>query len=93
VIKAVKCPHYHLKVVKIGGYYCGSSDFELAMYLIDNATTLEKIIIDPRYQSKWHSISRIEIKEEEQELEQTRRHRAGRQLESKVPPRVKLEIL
>jgi 5-formaminoimidazole-4-carboxamide-1-beta-D-ribofuranosyl 5'-monophosphate synthetase len=92
VIKAVKCPHYHLKVVEIGGYYCGSSDFELAMYFIDNATTLEKIIIDPRYQSTWHSITRIE-KEEEQELEQTIRHRAKRQLESKVPPRVKLEIL
>ncbi|XP_059454763.1 F-box/LRR-repeat protein At3g26922-like isoform X2 [Corylus avellana] len=92
VIKAVKCPHYHLKVVEIGGYYCGSSDFELAMYFIDNATILEKIIIDPRYQCHWHSISRIEIKEE-QELEQTRRHRARQQLESKVRPRVKLEIL
>jgi hypothetical protein len=51
----------------------GGSDFELAMYFIDNAMTLEKIIIDPRYQSKWHSISRIEIEEEEQELEQTRK--------------------
>ncbi|KAE7997110.1 hypothetical protein FH972_001772 [Carpinus fangiana] len=92
VIKAVKCPHYHLKVVEIGGYYCGSSDFELAMYFIDNATILEKIIIDPRYQCKWYSISRIETKEE-QELEQTRRRRARRQLESKVPPRINLEIL
>jgi hypothetical protein len=92
VIKAVKCPHYHLKVVEIGGYYCGSSDFELAMYFIDNATILEKIIIDPQYPCKWYSISSIRTKEE-QELEQTRRRGAKRQLEAKVPPRIKLEIL
>jgi hypothetical protein len=47
VRKAVNCPHYYLKVVEIGGYYGGSSAFELAMYFIENAMILEKIIIDP----------------------------------------------
>jgi hypothetical protein len=50
-------------------------------YFIENATILEKIII-----------LIVETKEK-QEQEQTGRCRAKRQLEAKVPPRIKLEIL
>jgi hypothetical protein len=93
VRKAVNCPHYCLKVVEIGGYYGGSSAFELAMYFIENATILEKIIIDPRYQFQWHNTLGIVETKEKQEQEQTGRRHARRQLEAKVPPRIKLEIL
>ncbi|XP_059458438.1 uncharacterized protein LOC132188042 [Corylus avellana] len=93
VIKAVNCPHYYLKVVEIGGYYGGSSAFELAMYFIENATKLEKIIIDPQYQFRWHETLGIVETKEKQEQEQTGRCRARRQLEAKVPHRIKLEIL
>ncbi|GFP93101.1 putative F-box/FBD/LRR-repeat protein at1g66290 [Phtheirospermum japonicum] len=53
VKNAIHSPHQHLKVVKFLGYYGRSSDVELVRYLMDNCVVLEKIIIDPRYQSNY----------------------------------------
>ncbi|GFP93265.1 F-box/FBD/LRR-repeat protein at5g53840 [Phtheirospermum japonicum] len=51
VKNTIHSPHQHLKMVKFSGYYGRASDVELVMYLVDNCVVLEKIIIDPRYQS------------------------------------------
>lgn len=38
----------------MAGYCDGTSDFELAMYFIENAVALDKVVIDPRCQySGW----------------------------------------
>ncbi|GJR01522.1 putative leucine-rich repeat domain-like protein [Tanacetum coccineum] len=39
--------HEHLKFFFIGGYFGRISDLELAVYVIDNAVALRKIVIDP----------------------------------------------
>ncbi|KAI7741288.1 hypothetical protein M8C21_021616, partial [Ambrosia artemisiifolia] len=39
--------HKHLKFLEIIGYYGRISDLELAVYVIDNAAALKKIVIDP----------------------------------------------
>ncbi|KAI3783519.1 hypothetical protein L1987_42603 [Smallanthus sonchifolius] len=48
-VRHVAAPHLHehLKVLEIIGYYGRISDLELAVYVIDNAVALKKIIIDP----------------------------------------------
>jgi hypothetical protein len=90
-IESVKCPHNYLKVVEISGYYGGSSDFELAMYFIENATVLEKLIIDPRCQTELCGMA--SIIENWEAYENLARYRAEQQLKSEVPSRIKLEIL
>ncbi|GFP93079.1 hypothetical protein PHJA_001452200 [Phtheirospermum japonicum] len=50
---AIHSPHHHLKVVKFLGYYGRASDVELVRYLVNNCVVLEKIIIDPRYQTDY----------------------------------------
>ncbi|KAG5542396.1 hypothetical protein RHGRI_022062 [Rhododendron griersonianum] len=44
---SVKCSHKYLKVVEMAGYCDGTSDFELAMYFIENAVALDKVVINP----------------------------------------------
>ncbi|GLT63985.1 hypothetical protein SLA2020_365060 [Shorea laevis] len=48
VQKFPKCPHHGLKLVELVGFVGKIIDMEFAMYLIENAVALEKIIIDPR---------------------------------------------
>ena len=43
-----KYPHQCLKVVELIGFYGCTIDMELALYVINNAPSLEKIIIDTR---------------------------------------------
>lgn len=44
--KATRCPHQCLKVVGFVGF-CGCPiDYEIAIYLLENAVNLEKITID-----------------------------------------------
>lgn len=46
--KAPKCPHQGLKVVELHGFIGCAIDTEFAMYLIENAMALDKIVIDRR---------------------------------------------
>ncbi|CAI9089580.1 OLC1v1024171C1 [Oldenlandia corymbosa var. corymbosa] len=45
----VDCPLQHLRVVEISQYRGRSIEFELVQYLLKNAISLEKIIVDPRF--------------------------------------------
>ena len=73
----------------MAGYYGGTSNFELAMYFIENAVALEKIVIDPRSQAlgehHWTEFDTL--------YEHAGRTSAHQQLEGKVPSKVKLIIL
>ncbi|KAH6802306.1 hypothetical protein C2S51_033752 [Perilla frutescens var. frutescens] len=87
--QADKCAHENLKLVEIVGYYGRTSDAELAMYFIENAVALQKIVIDPRNQILERSpVGIAQIKREE-----SARRRARKLLESKKPPGVQLMIL
>ncbi|PWA60318.1 FBD domain, Leucine-rich repeat domain, L domain-like protein [Artemisia annua] len=44
---ATRHPHQHLKLLQFLGYYGRISDFELAAYIIKNAVSLKKVVIDP----------------------------------------------
>lgn len=86
---SVKCSHKYLKVVEIAGYYGGTSDFELAMYFIENAVALDKVVIDPCCQhSHW-----IRSPESTKCEELAGRSRAYRQFQGKVPMGVELVLL
>lgn len=41
------CPHSHLKTVCMTGFYGFHGQLELALYILRNATCLERLIIDP----------------------------------------------
>lgn len=87
--QAAKCVHAYLRLVEIVGYYGRTSDAEVAMYFIENAVALQKIVIDPRNQILERSqVGVAQIRKEEF----ARRH-ARKQLESKKPPGVQLVIL
>lgn len=41
------CPHSHLKTGRMTGFYGLQGQLELALYILHNATCLERLIIDP----------------------------------------------
>ncbi|WVZ87746.1 hypothetical protein U9M48_034337 [Paspalum notatum var. saurae] len=41
------CPHRHLKTVHMTGFYGYHGQLQLALYILRNATCLERLIIDP----------------------------------------------
>ncbi|XP_024989590.1 putative F-box/LRR-repeat protein At4g15060 isoform X2 [Cynara cardunculus var. scolymus] len=86
---AAKHPHQHLEVVEVVGYYGRTSDVELAVYFIDNAIALQKILIDPRYQV----LERIPIGNDQLKKEKAARSCAKKQLEPRTPRGVQLVIL
>ena len=86
---AAKHPHQHLEVVEVVGYYGRTSDVELAVYFIDNAIALQKILIDPRYQV----LERIPIGNDQLKKEKAARACAKKQLEPRTPRGVQLVIL
>ncbi|CAK9141082.1 unnamed protein product [Ilex paraguariensis] len=82
--KSEKCPFPHLKMVEFVGFCGHPADFELPMYFIGNAVTLEKIIINPRNP---HSVERSEfIVTEGMEAARER----AKELETRLPPGVEL---
>ncbi|XP_011076712.1 F-box/FBD/LRR-repeat protein At5g53840 isoform X2 [Sesamum indicum] len=89
VRQAAKCAHEFLKLVEIVGDYGRTSDIELAMYFIENAIALQKIVIDPRNQI----LERSPVGTDQIKKEESARRRAKQQLEAKKPPGVQLIIL
>lgn len=47
-------PHSHLKTVHMTGFYGLRGQLELARYLLRNATSLNRMIIDPMVRNHWH---------------------------------------
>lgn len=81
--------HEHLKFLEIIGYYGRISDLELAVYAIDNAVALKKIIIDPCC----HAYDGDLTSEDMMKREQAARCSAKRQITPLLPPGVALAIL
>ncbi|KVI09942.1 hypothetical protein Ccrd_011660 [Cynara cardunculus var. scolymus] len=85
VRQVAKQPHEHLEVVEIGGYYGRTSDFELAMYFIENGVALKKLVIDPSDLSMKRS--RLVANEI---MENGARYHAYQQLKPRTPVGVEL---
>nr|GLL40324.1 putative FBD-associated F-box protein At1g61330 [Ipomoea trifida] len=85
MLKGEAFRHESLKIVEICGYFGRPSDAEIAMYFIQNAPALQKLVIDPRNQILKHSSRPVEI-------EETARRYAHQQLTLRVPQGVELVI-
>ncbi|XP_012841647.1 PREDICTED: uncharacterized protein LOC105961932 [Erythranthe guttata] len=83
---AIKIPHRHLKVFEFRGYYGCSNDAGLLGYILEYCVVLEKIIIDP-----WFKLGNNDL--EIEEVEETARKTAKRELAPQVPQRIELVIL
>ncbi|KAI3783518.1 hypothetical protein L1987_42602 [Smallanthus sonchifolius] len=81
--------HQHLKLLEIIGYYGRISDLELAVYAIDNAVALKKIVIDP----SCHAFGEDLTKDDCLKRQPAARSSAKRQLTPILPPGVDLVIL
>lgn len=70
VHKITKCPHKWLKVVKFSGFNGFGSilDNELAMYIIENAVVLEKLIVDLNNATTRRSRARKHVSQLEKKL-------------------------
>lgn len=89
VRQVAKHSHKHLQLLEIVGYYGRTSDVELAVYFIENAVSLQKIIIDPRYQV----LERTPIDNDQVKKEKAARCCAKKQIEPRTPQGVELVIL
>ncbi|OMO72625.1 hypothetical protein CCACVL1_17700 [Corchorus capsularis] len=98
VIKTIECPHQHLKVVELAGYYGRVSDVELAMYFIQNAVALERMIIIPK--STYQDLPEIETENEIVDKKEIKREEKARQsaigialVERRYPPKRLTDII
>ncbi|PWA94606.1 F-box domain, FBD domain, Leucine-rich repeat domain, L domain-like protein [Artemisia annua] len=81
--------HEHLKFFYMGGYFGRISDLELAVYVIDNAVALRKIIIDPICMFHTDCFS----DEDHMKREEVARSSAERELRPRLPKGVELVIV
>ncbi|KAL3504399.1 hypothetical protein ACH5RR_034240 [Cinchona calisaya] len=92
--KAINYSLPHLKVFEFSGFLGCRSEVELVKYFLENATALERIIIDPRgdlaYLCCWELDCEVA---EDTEAENGARRRAKQQLYRLVPSHVELVIL
>ncbi|KAK9278569.1 hypothetical protein L1049_028141 [Liquidambar formosana] len=90
-VRKAKCTHRCLKVVELVGFVGCTIDIELALYVLKNAVSLEKIIIDPRSVyptgTQWDC---EDLWDPEDKLEARAR---AKLLETRLPPGVELVIL
>ncbi|KAL4634235.1 hypothetical protein ACB092_04G185200 [Castanea dentata] len=82
--KKAKYPHQCLKMVELVGFVGGTLDMELALDVLNNALSLETIIIDTRIPFGKH------ISDPEKKLTAIAR---ARQLETTLPPGIKMVIM
>ena len=79
-----KCPHQCLKVLELICFVGGTHDMELALDVLNNAVSLETIIIDTR-------LPFVEnVRDPMTKLAALTR---ARQLETTLPPRIKMVIV
>lgn len=58
-IKPAKCPHHNLKEVEVFGYGGRPNEDQLIIYFIENAVSLEKIIVNPYGLARGHAIQHL----------------------------------
>lgn len=84
-----KCLLQHLKVVEFHGYYGRTTELELVNYFLENAVSLEHIVIDPS-----RPLLRCRVKyEDDDEVREHGRRCAKEQLGGLIPQHIKLEII
>lgn len=89
--KADNFSHHCLRVVELQGYCHTSSDFELVMYLIENAVELKKLVIPPDPIRDMYYYDRLaKAKSTEVKTEEKARKLARRQRREKVPSTIEL---
>ncbi|KAK6116438.1 hypothetical protein DH2020_049900 [Rehmannia glutinosa] len=97
-LKKIVTPYIHLKELKFVGYFGVKSDLELVMHFLENAASLEKVVVDSSepsdstyvYVWKYNGPFADEFIEEERES----RTRAKKQFKKiKVHPRIDFQIL
>ncbi|KAM5565065.1 putative FBD-associated F-box protein [Rosa sericea] len=82
--QAPKCSHEYLRVVEVAEYHGRTSDFELVMYLIENAVELEKLVIHPV--GTWYSYDRrMQYDRNAEREEKAERKQATQQLKEQMP--------
>ncbi|PRQ27170.1 putative FBD domain-containing protein [Rosa chinensis] len=82
--QAPKCSHEYLRVVEVAEYHGRTSDFELVMYLIENAVELEKLVIRPV--GTWYSYDRrMQYDGNAEREEKAERKQATQQLKEQMP--------
>ena len=87
-MRRAKYPHQCLKVVELIGFVGCTIDMELALHVLNNVVSLEKIIIDTRSPDEEDML--LDSMDLEKKLAaQT----CARQLETRLPPGVELVIL
>ncbi|KAL6281874.1 hypothetical protein ACE6H2_012810 [Prunus campanulata] len=91
-----KCPHPNLKVVEIVGYRADICVVKQVMYLMKNATALEKLVIDPV--RRWEYPSELYPNEKDRGVEQVKeeveaRDHAMQQLKGKVSSTIEFVCL
>lgn len=88
--KAARCPHQCLKVVEFVGFSGLPIDYEIAIYLLENAVNLEKIKIDTNepFMRGFPSF----IYKGYEEKKEARRARAWT-LKTDLPPGVQLVVI
>ncbi|KAJ0542101.1 putative F-box domain, FBD domain, leucine-rich repeat domain superfamily [Helianthus annuus] len=90
-VRRVASPHVHehLKLLEMIGYYGRISDVELAVYFIENAAALEKIVIDPCCHASGGDFTTEDFLKREQAARSSAKH----QVKPILPPGVDLVIL
>ncbi|BFG27313.1 hypothetical protein CerSpe_135860 [Prunus speciosa] len=91
-----KCPHPNLKLVEIVGYRADICVVKQVMYLMKNATALEKLVIDPV--RRWEYPSELYPNEKDRGVEQVKeeveaRDHAMQQLKGKVSSTIEFVCL
>ncbi|KAK9278996.1 hypothetical protein L1049_028578 [Liquidambar formosana] len=89
--RAPKCTHQYLKVVEFVGFVGRPIDLELAMYVLENAVMLEKIIVNPNRSSFFFMENSREVVDSEEKLAAARE--CAKQLKTLLPHGVELVIL
>lgn len=95
LVKPARCLHCHLtylKELEIVGYMGRKSEVELIMYLLENAFSLNKIIINPYAYYREYACTQPKCTRDI-ELEAVARDHAMKHFKEKVPSRIKLICL
>jgi hypothetical protein len=54
-----KCPHLYLRIVEISGFFVSKDQIELATHILNNATVLEVMTLDPELNVFYKSIRKL----------------------------------